>query len=288
MSWCVDCKVLLMDFFLPLRIVWRATLQPDFEKRMARLRELRKIARFNRRDKSRDQEVVELFRRLTPSVAPPLRLVGGSSDGGYLIPDYELPGLALFSAGVGHVVEFEYDFAERGCDVFLADGTVSQPPRAHPNFFFEAKNIGLSKTEISLETWILGNAQPAQPIAIQMDIEGAEWVALSKESISDETLARIEWIVVEFHAIERLWRDKSWAGMVSVIDRMLEYFLPVAVHANNCASGLKIDNCTLPTVFEVTFLNKRAGNDATPDNRIFPTFRNCPNRPLIEWPIVGV
>ena len=276
-----------MDILLPLRIIWRASLQPAFEKRAERLRNARRTESFNLRDKTRDHGVVELFKKLTPSAAPPLRLVGGKSDGGYLVPDLQNSRLALFSAGVGHVVDFEYEFAERGCNVYLADGTVSKPPREHLNFSFTRQNIGLGKAEISLESWIWSNVTSSNPIAIQMDIEGAEWVALSKESISDETLSAIEWIVVEFHGMERLWEDEPWRVMSSVLNRVLMFFMPVAVHANNCAPGMEIDGRTFPSVFEVTFLNRRAGHDVSSKDLVFPSFRNCPNRPPIEWPIAA-
>lgn len=274
-----------MDFIYPLRVVWRATLQSAYEKWAARFRDLQGERRFDRRDRSLDARAIDFYRRLTPSAAPPLKLVGGPSDGGYLVPDFPPARLALFSAGVGHVVDFEYEFAELGCPVFLADGTVSKPPRAHPNFFFEPQNIGLGKSEISLDSWINGRTEPSQPLAIQMDIEGAEWAALLRDSISDNTLSRVQWMVVEFHAFERFWSEKHFPGMSLVLDRLLKTFLPIAVHSNNCASGLNIEGRRFPRVFEVTFLNRSLESSASPEHLMFPDFQNCPNRPRVDWPI---
>lgn len=213
-----------------------------------------------------------------------MELFGGSSDGGYLVPHFPLSNMVLFSAGVGHVVDFEFEFAERGHKVILADGTVSDLPRNHSNFTFEARNIGLAEGEIALGAWISSHLQPTEVAAMQMDIEGSEWVALSSESISDDVLSVVEWLVVEFHGLERIWSGKSRSSMIAVIDRLLKFFLPIAVHANNCGPRLKVGDRELPSVFEVTFLNRKKQSLAEPGNVVFPAFSNCPNRRVLQWP----
>lgn len=268
-----------------LRILWRATFQPSFEKRSALMRERKRVRDFNRRDRSLDLRAVAQFRRLTPTTAPPQQLVGGATDGGYLVPEIGLAGLSLFSPGVGHVVDFEYNFAERGHKVFLADATVFEPPRPHDNFFFERKNLGSGKNEILLGPWIDSHSGPDELVAVQMDIEGAEWEALTPYSVSDETLARVAWMVVEFHGTQNFWSESSAAQMISVVDRMLEFFIPTAVHANNCAPGLDVGQHLLPSVFEVTFLNKSFQESASPSNVVFPEFLNCPKRGPLTWPV---
>lgn len=277
----------MLDLLYPLRVAWRKSLQPWWEIHAANFRKIRSAKRFSRRDISVDPLVVSVFQRLTPVVAPPLKLVGGPYDGGYFVPENSTQDLVLFSCGVGHVVNFEYDFAERGHKVFLADGTVAEPPLSHSNFTFEAINIGLSPGEIALGTWIESHLQGAEVAAIQMDIEGAEWAALSPESISSEILSAVEWVVVEFHSIQRLWEGESRPVMLGVIDRMLEFFVPVSVHSNNCAPALPLDNREFPSVFEVTFLNKRMHRLVTSENVFFPDFQNCNRRPPVIWPIGG-
>jgi len=54
----------------------------------------------------------------------PLVRIGPEGDGGYLVPD-SLAGInACFSPGVSTESGFEMQCAERGMDVFLADGSV--------------------------------------------------------------------------------------------------------------------------------------------------------------------
>lgn len=279
--------VCLMDILFPLKVAWRSTFQKKYEKHAAYYRRVRRSKRFSRRDNSIDPIVIEILRRLTPSVAPPMKLVGGSSDGGYLVPDIPISNMVLFSAGVGHVVDFEFEFAERGHKVILADGTVSDLPRSHSNFRFEARNIGLAKGEIALGAWISLHLQPTEVAAIQMDIEGAEWDALSSSSISDELLSGVEWLVVEFHGLERIWSDRFRSSMIGVIDRLLEFFIPVAAHANNCGHRLKVGDYELPSVFEVTFFNRGGQSLAAPGNVVFPNFSNCPDRRTLQWPNVA-
>lgn len=75
------------------------------------------------RTKSTNPDVLMgLIRSLAP-VIPPQGLIrlGPASDGGYLVPD-DLAGIrACFSPGVSKVSDFEFDCANRGMQVFLAD-----------------------------------------------------------------------------------------------------------------------------------------------------------------------
>jgi len=273
-----------VDLLKPVRKLWRATFQSSFEKRSASKREEKRVRDFNRRDRSLDARAVEQFARLTPTVAPPQQLVGGTTDGGYLVPDINLGDFTLFSPGVGHVVNFEYHFAELGHKVFLTDASVSKPPRPHDNFFFEQKNLGSRKSEVLLGPWIDSHSGPEELVAVQMDIEGGEWEALAPYSVSDKTLSRVAWMVVEFHGLQKLWTESDARRMISVFDRILEFFIPTAVHANNCAPGLEVGQYFLPSVFEVTLLNKTFQESVSPSHLIFPEFSNCPNRPTLRWP----
>ena len=68
--------------------------------------------------------------------------IGGSADGGYLVPD-DLAGIsALFSPGVADTADFESVFAARGVPCFLADYSVDAPPVSSPLFHFEKKYLG--------------------------------------------------------------------------------------------------------------------------------------------------
>jgi len=68
---------------------------------------------------------------------------GSKHDGGYLIPD-DLDGIeACFSAGVGRVVDFERDMANRGIKCFLADYSTDGPPIQNDLFDFRRNTSAL-------------------------------------------------------------------------------------------------------------------------------------------------
>lgn len=271
----------LMD---SVRWAWRRTLQPRYEARASKRREVVREERFRQRDHDLDREAVEFLRSLHPEKAPEMVLVGGETDGGYFVPSLDLTNYKLFSPGVGHVVDFEYEFASQGHDVFMLDGTVQQLPKEHEKFNFVSKNLGMASGEISLGDWISEHAESGEEVVLQMDIEGAEWEAFSLDAIDDEILDSIAWMVVEFHGMEDFWKDSHRPKMLGTVARILENHFPAAVHPNNCAPWLSLTGIHLPRVFEVTFVNRRYAPLAAEANVQFPRFRNCPNRPSLVWP----
>lgn len=82
----------------------------------------------------------ELVDRLVPyDLGIPLRRVGGSADGGYLIPD-DLDDLeCCFSPGVADTASFEKELYDMGIRSYLADYSVAGPPAALPDCDFEKK-----------------------------------------------------------------------------------------------------------------------------------------------------
>ena len=162
-----------------------------------------------------------LMRRLRPlATEHPLLRCGGAGDGGYLIPD-DLAGLAaLFSPGVAETADFEADFAARGIPCFLADHSVDAPPIDSPLFRFEKKNLGPRTTDIdmTLDEWV-GRLAPAGDLALQMDIEGAEYAVLL--ATSPATLRRFRLIVIELHGLHDLWRP----GGLAVVNRLADLLL---------------------------------------------------------------
>lgn len=120
--------------------------------------------------------VRELIEALRPVMTQaPLVRIGPEGDGGYLVPD-SLSGIsACFSPGVSTEAGFELQCAERGMDVFLADGSVNAPPVNHRRFRFTQKHIGLVDDQhtITLDSWISeAGIDEDDDLLLQMDIEG--------------------------------------------------------------------------------------------------------------------
>jgi len=200
----------------------------------------------------------ELLRSLRPVRTQfPLIRLGPLGDGGYLVPD-DLDGIAAcFSPGVGDISAFEEDCARRGMRVYLADGSVTAPAVANTSFEFIAKNIGLVDTGavMTMDTW-MSTVSPSESsdLIMQMDIEGAEWLALA--NISIERLRRFRVIIVELHDVDSLLHDRFFALRAPVLHRLLDEFVCVHLHPNNCCGSKTRKGVTLPCVLEITLLRK--------------------------------
>ena len=68
--------------------------------------------------------------------------IGPQKDGGYLIPD-DLDDIRFcFSPGVSDESRFEFQLAEIGIDIFMADGSVDIPKLDHQKFSFSKHHLG--------------------------------------------------------------------------------------------------------------------------------------------------
>src|SRR3984885_6474442 len=140
--------------------------------------------------RTRDEDILDLMRKLRPQdCGIELIRAGGSSDGGYLIPD-DLEGVEYcFSPGVGPSSDFENQMADRGIRCFLADYSVESPPFCRPEFTFDKKFLGVSDGDryFTLSTWKDKYLKDyAGDLLLQMDIEGAEYAVIL--STPDEIL----------------------------------------------------------------------------------------------------
>jgi hypothetical protein len=200
----------------------------------------------------------ELLHALRPvRTQYPLIRLGPPGDGGYLVPD-DLDGItACFSPGVGAISSFEEECARRGMRVFLADGSVDSPAIAHTAFEFVPKHIGLADSDamITMDTWMSTVLPPdSADLILQMDIEGAEWLALA--SLSSARLRQFRIIVVELHGVDSLLHHRFFSLEAPVLRRLLDEFVCVHLHPNNCCGSITRNGATLPRVLEMTLLRK--------------------------------
>ncbi|MEN9506418.1 MAG: hypothetical protein RI958_2344 [Actinomycetota bacterium] len=216
-------------------------------------------------------ELVELLSALHPiTTADPLIRLGPAADGGYLVPDCLDDITACFSPGVDTVSGFELDCAERGIDVYLADGSVEAPPETHPRFSFMKRHLGAVTTDqtITIGDWIehsLGD-RPGD-LVLQMDIEGAEWEVLP--TMPPTLLQRFRVIVIELHHLDDLHLASTFRHMAPVVRTLLQTHACVHIHPNNCLPSVTIDGIELPQVAEFTFVRHDRA-EATGHARQFP------------------
>ena len=202
---------------------------------------------------ARVREVVDMVR--PRSVLPSLVRVGSGSDGGYLLPN-DLEGVtAVLSPGVGKLSDFELFFAERGVECLLVDGTVEGPAVNHPNFSFVSALVGSRDDDPyrTVSSLVEQVRTEGQDLVLQMDIEGAEWAALSATPTT--TLAHFRIIVIEFHDFSnKLLFKHSLEDVADVFLRLTSTHTPVHVHPNNYGKALKVGGDVIPDVFELTLL----------------------------------
>ena len=203
-------------------------------------------------------ELRTLIGSLRPrKTAAGLERIGPPHDGGYLIPR-DIEGIAAcFSPGVDVESGFEWDCAERGIPVFMADGSVAAPPRQHDLFHFRPNYLGASsgKGFIRFDDWVEESRAPRTgDLLVQMDIEGFEYEVLL--SLSDALLSRVRIFVIEFHRLHQLVND-PWFRLVSrVFTRLLATHACVHIHPNNSVKARHVRGLGIPPLLEMTFLRR--------------------------------
>jgi len=238
--------------------------------------------------KAPDDEVCELIRTLRPRRCDaPLIRIGGNGDGGYLIPD-DLAGIKYcFSPGVSRTADFENALADRGIRSFLADYSVAQPPFMRPEFVFDRRFIGAIDDDVhlTLQSW-MDQYVPAGlgDLLLQMDIDGGEYEVLLSAPLA--LLERFRIIVIEVHALDRLFDRFAFAIMRSCFRKLLSRFYVVHAHPNNCGGMIVHSGLEFPQVMELTLYNRSraAPGGYRSDYPNALDADNCAGRPPLALP----
>lgn len=232
------------------------------------------------------RSAVETMSRCTPSdCGLDLIRLGGPADGGYLIPN-DLAGItALFSPGVADSSNFELAFAERGIPCYLADRSVEGPPQTHPLFHFTRKHLGTMNNSqtIRLSDWVAEHRPGSGDLALQMDIEGAEYSVLA--DCPQEVLMRFRIIVLELHHCARIVRPWANGPITSLLQRLTETHAVVHLHANNKAAPRRWLSMRVHPLLEFTLLRRDRLREPTRTITLPHALDrpNIPSKP--EWPL---
>ncbi len=230
----------------------------------------------------------QLMERLAPVDCPDLPLIrmGGSGDGGYLLPD-DLEGIdACFSPGVGALSAFEKDCAERGMDVFMADKSVAGPSETHANFHFMPKYVGALTNDdtIALDDWVAGVwADPTSDLLLQMDIEGAEYEVLLR--LSDRLLQRFRVVIIEFHQLDQLHDEAFFRFASKAFEKLLLHHRCVHIHPNNISTVSSKQGLEIPSTMEFTLVRTDRLTRCTPALTFpHPLDADCTEKPCLTLP----
>lgn len=216
--------------------------------------------------------------------------VGGSGDGGYLLPQ-TLDGLThCFSPGVGCRATFEHELSRKyAITSFMADASVSRSPFEDPNFVFTRKYLGnrTAGEYITLGDWLRDSLDAsAAGLILQMDIEGGEYDVLTFES--SETLKKFSIMVIEFHALNHMFEKHFLQMLSSIFEKIYTEFSICHAHPNNYVGVAERGGFTIPPLLEVTFIRNDLIRDPRPRSTLSLPHRldakNVLGRPDVALP----
>ncbi len=203
------------------------------------------------------EQIKALLARIRPGATEhDLIRVGGSGDGGYLVPDDLERIECCFSPGVAQVAEFELALAQRGIRCCLADHSVPYPPVQHALFDFENRHLGVieSASRTTLENWVNRKAPPQGDLLLQMDIEGDEYEVIF--AAGRDTLRRFRILVIEFHDLHRMIERHYFKIVDMTFSKLLQDFYVVHIHPNNDQPLYSYKGIQIPPIAEFTFLRQ--------------------------------
>jgi hypothetical protein len=207
---------------------------------------------------------------------------GEADDGGYVM-----------CANLLDAVEAGYSYGISGYDGWGCAISTRLDVRVHQYDCFDTRTTSCATGDLAFHaecvagsTYVDAAARPFDTVArqlarngdairrlvVKMDVEGAEWDALS--AIPHETLARIDQLVVEFHQVQE-------ERFIGVLRRLKRHFHVVNVHYNNYSCDAAL--APFPAwAYEVLLVNKRIAR-VDPSGRPLGASHplNSPNAPLL-------
>lgn len=202
----------------------------------------------------------DLLHRLRPkSISSNLVRIGGTEDGGYLLPEKQLPGIEyVISPGVGDSVQFELDMLKRfGTKSILIDGSVKENVNWPPEFMFLPYFLGARNNAnfLSLEEIIEKNNLFGKNLLLQMDIEGSEYEVLMRTN--RKTLMAFSLIVIELHDLNLWIRNELFLRFfLPAIENLLLDFVPVHFHPNDAGGVTQVYGIDIPKTVEITLVRR--------------------------------
>ena len=205
-----------------------------------------------------DERLLAFASRIRPMTGSDLELirVGGPTDGGYVMAK-PLTGSGALSIGVGADVSWDQEIAARGIPVAMFDHTIRKPPVPVPNSTFHRIGIGSMETRhlrpldqlVSLTGWA-----GRDDLLLKMDVEGAEWSALTQTGAVN--LESFTQIVIELHGLGVLRDERTATAVFAAIEHLCASHIPIHVHANNYDELVRFGSWWFPDAIEVSFIRR--------------------------------
>jgi len=196
-------------------------------------------------------------------------LLGKKSDGCYvLLDDFENIKIA-YSFGISFKIQFDYELAKRGIDVYMYDHTIKKLP--YNNSKFHWSKIGIcgsnnrKKNLKTLEDLLKENSHISEKnMILKMDVEGWEWNSLSE--LNEDILRQFKYIVIEYHFLDPS-KEELYYNVIKKIHKSHQAFY-CRCHGRKVISPLRNRICIF---LEVSYII-REGNKFEKDDSIYPNF----------------
>lgn len=210
-------------------------------------------------DSSVPTATCELLRSFRVCGSCELKRYGEEHDGGYLIcSDVVKSAVGAISLGIDGYDGFGIQLSsENRIPVYEFDCTNPTAPTCEPpcELHFEPICVEDGGTAFRPDQYRsfaeLASRAPEGDLVLKLDVEGAEWGVLSRAE--PEHLRRYRAIAIEFHALAVPERHQEF---LAVMHKLLEDFVVVWVHGNNCCHAGEYGPYRLPTDLEVSFVRK--------------------------------
>jgi hypothetical protein len=207
--------------------------------------------------------------------------IGPNEDGGYVCSEYVLENCsALMTYGVGHDTRYEEEFVRTyNKPAYLFDHTLGWKEEFERNGMkFVPEGLGSAENckdfyEHYQRYGLSGD------ILLKIDVEGAEWDFFRNVDINNLKNS-VMGIVLEIHWIDSMEIRKNLADMFNKIS---PYFILEHTHANSWGYNFEYNGMTIPSVLELSFVNRKFVEKSEIDTADYPIIGlDYSNNPNIE------
>jgi hypothetical protein len=226
----------------------------------------------------------EVFLLLKPfDIGIDLIRVGGSNDGGYLVPN-DLVGVEMcLSPGYGYNSSFEEHLLSKN-KIKSTVFDLLPKSKNFPEFFtYVQKYISFEDNfkSITLDTAVKNlNKSITGDLILQMDIEGSEFLSLL--ATPQHIIDRFRIMVIELHYLERV-RNKFWAEQIifPFLRKITLNHTICHTHPNNAVNFFDYKGIQFPRALEITLLRNDRIKSKTQKSKIIPHAQDASNKPAL-------